>query len=490
MKLIRGCHFTDSHLLCCAQFKYLRVLGAFYLRMVGSPKDIYTYLEPLLNDYRKIAYRSMKGWELRHVDDFVESLLHDELCCDVSLPHLPKRHLLEESGSLPPRVSKLENELDEDTDDGQDGTANPEISNGSEKSQLSASADAFLHNIITRKEAPKDDSEGDMSCEYDRTSGRNSDMKGGEKNAGSNVGQGYNDDREQAKSSDSTKRKRDACRYSNSRSRSKEGDKNRYIRESSRRSRDRDRRSRHHRSSRSRSRSYSSDRRSSGERRSRKRSRNRDEDRSKNRYRSRSRSYSSDRSRSVERSSRHRRRSGERGKKRDKAYHRSDRRDRRHHHGRSDRRESYKRHRHSYSRSRSRSWSRSKSPKKSSSAVKRRSPSRRNEDDVGGKEVFSSDTILDRNIPGQYNQSMMLRDQSSGNVHDSGEFERNTSDEVILDNTKSTKPKRSSKTFDKMFGKKKKKAEESQPSAVKFEEGSVEYWNQIREKIGLKKLRE
>jgi pre-mRNA-splicing factor 38A len=97
--------------ICVQQFKYLRLLGAFYLRMVGTPIDIYTHLEPLYTDYRKVAYRDMQGWELRHVDDFVESLLNDEHCCSVSLPHLPKRHLLEESGSLPPRESKLEGEM-------------------------------------------------------------------------------------------------------------------------------------------------------------------------------------------------------------------------------------------------------------------------------------------------------------------------------------------------------------------------------------------
>jgi pre-mRNA-splicing factor 38A len=35
-------------------FRYLRALGAFYLRLVGNAKEIYQYLEPLLNDYRKL----------------------------------------------------------------------------------------------------------------------------------------------------------------------------------------------------------------------------------------------------------------------------------------------------------------------------------------------------------------------------------------------------------------------------------------------------
>ncbi|CAO3675504.1 unnamed protein product [Umbelopsis ramanniana] len=38
--------------------RYLRALGAFYLRLVGSAKEIYQYLEPLLNDYRKLRLQT------------------------------------------------------------------------------------------------------------------------------------------------------------------------------------------------------------------------------------------------------------------------------------------------------------------------------------------------------------------------------------------------------------------------------------------------
>ena len=37
-------------------FKYARVLGAFYLRLTCSPLDCYKYLEPLYNDYRKLRF--------------------------------------------------------------------------------------------------------------------------------------------------------------------------------------------------------------------------------------------------------------------------------------------------------------------------------------------------------------------------------------------------------------------------------------------------
>ncbi|CAG8632254.1 3321_t:CDS:2, partial [Paraglomus occultum] len=38
-------------------YKYLRALGVFYLRLVGTSLEIYQYLEPLLNDYRKMRLR-------------------------------------------------------------------------------------------------------------------------------------------------------------------------------------------------------------------------------------------------------------------------------------------------------------------------------------------------------------------------------------------------------------------------------------------------
>jgi pre-mRNA-splicing factor 38A len=43
------------------QYKYLRALGAFYLRVIGNAKDIYGYLEPLQNDYRKLRHRGISA---------------------------------------------------------------------------------------------------------------------------------------------------------------------------------------------------------------------------------------------------------------------------------------------------------------------------------------------------------------------------------------------------------------------------------------------
>jgi pre-mRNA-splicing factor 38A len=111
-------------------FKYLRALGAFYLRLVGKVDMIYQYLEPLLNDYRKISYRGMSGWQSMHMDEFVDSLLREELVCDMALPHLVKRMKLEELGTLLPRKSALDDEIanaGEDSSSEEDSDSDGEV---------------------------------------------------------------------------------------------------------------------------------------------------------------------------------------------------------------------------------------------------------------------------------------------------------------------------------------------------------------------------
>uniref|UniRef100_A0A3P9IJK5 Pre-mRNA-splicing factor 38B n=1 Tax=Oryzias latipes TaxID=8090 RepID=A0A3P9IJK5_ORYLA len=95
-------------------FKYVRLLGAMYMRLTGTAVDCYKYLEPLYNDYRKIKTQNRNGeFELMHVDEFIDELLHAERVCDIILPRLQRRQVLEEAEMLDPRVSALEEDLDE-----------------------------------------------------------------------------------------------------------------------------------------------------------------------------------------------------------------------------------------------------------------------------------------------------------------------------------------------------------------------------------------
>ncbi|PAA52851.1 hypothetical protein BOX15_Mlig028991g1 [Macrostomum lignano] len=113
--------------------KYARALGMFYLRLTQDSLECYRYLEPLYNDYRKLKRIDRQGaFSIIHMDEFVDELLREERSCDVILPRLQKRQVLEEENELDPRVSLLDEELqdvrledalaaDED-DDGEDAS--------------------------------------------------------------------------------------------------------------------------------------------------------------------------------------------------------------------------------------------------------------------------------------------------------------------------------------------------------------------------------
>lgn len=74
------------------EFKYLRALAAFYIRLAWEPVDIYQTLEPLLADRRKIRRRAQEGFRLTFMDDFIDDLLTKERVCGTSLWRLPARY--------------------------------------------------------------------------------------------------------------------------------------------------------------------------------------------------------------------------------------------------------------------------------------------------------------------------------------------------------------------------------------------------------------
>ncbi|KAF8392640.1 hypothetical protein HHK36_022989 [Tetracentron sinense] len=73
-------------------YKYVRILGAFYLRLTGTDTDVYQYLEPLYNDYRKLRQKLADGrFSLTHVDEVIDELLTKDYACDIALPRIKKR---------------------------------------------------------------------------------------------------------------------------------------------------------------------------------------------------------------------------------------------------------------------------------------------------------------------------------------------------------------------------------------------------------------
>ena len=103
--------------------RYLRALTALYIRMTFRAAEVYDLLEPLLRDFRKLRMRSMgmsssrpggpkfttwtAGYTLTFMDEFVDCLLVEERVCDIILPRLQKRQILEENGDIGPRRSRL-----------------------------------------------------------------------------------------------------------------------------------------------------------------------------------------------------------------------------------------------------------------------------------------------------------------------------------------------------------------------------------------------
>ncbi|CAG79489.1 PRP38 family-domain-containing protein [Yarrowia lipolytica] len=105
------------------EFKYLRAVAAFYIRLAYPPVKIYTLLEPLLGDYRKLRFRNMGGVTLTYMDQFIDDLLHEERVCDIALPRLPKRLTLEDAEQLEPReplIDVSESESEESEEESQD----------------------------------------------------------------------------------------------------------------------------------------------------------------------------------------------------------------------------------------------------------------------------------------------------------------------------------------------------------------------------------
>jgi pre-mRNA-splicing factor 38A len=81
-------------------FKYVRALGAFYLRLTGRPADIYETLEPFYADFAKLKCRQSTEWKLVYMDEFIHELLSTTNSCGIALPRLPFRETLQQEGFL------------------------------------------------------------------------------------------------------------------------------------------------------------------------------------------------------------------------------------------------------------------------------------------------------------------------------------------------------------------------------------------------------
>ncbi|KAK6911615.1 Pre-mRNA-splicing factor 38, C-terminal [Dillenia turbinata] len=228
-------------------YKYVRVLGAFYLRLTGTDTDVYQYLEPLYNDYRKLRQKLPNGnFALTHVDEVIDELLTKDYSCDVALPRIKKRWTLETLGTLEPRRSALEDDFEEEEEKDEDDQIMDDVDNG-------AYEKGYHHGRSPTRERDGDrkrDSHRYRDRDYDRERGRGRDR-----------------DRERDRDRDRD-RERDRYRLRDEKEygRERDRDREREGRERERRDRDRGRRRSY---SRSRSRSRDRKEREGGDRRKR-----------------------------------------------------------------------------------------------------------------------------------------------------------------------------------------------------------------------------
>ncbi|KAI8531630.1 hypothetical protein RHMOL_Rhmol11G0151700 [Rhododendron molle] len=223
-------------------YKYVRVLGAFYLRLTGTDIDVYRYLEPLYNDYRKLRRKSPDGqFSLTHVDEVIDELLTKDYSCDIAMPRIKKRWTLESIGSLDPRKSALEDDFEEEEEKEEEEEHNAELENGTHEKDYYRERSPTRERDRDRKRDSHRyrDRDYERDRDYDRERGRGRDR-----------------DRERDRDRDRD-RERDRHRLRDEKDHGREREK---IREWEGRERDRRDRDRGRRRSHSRSRSRSRDR--------------------------------------------------------------------------------------------------------------------------------------------------------------------------------------------------------------------------------------
>ncbi|EJD06111.1 PRP38-domain-containing protein [Fomitiporia mediterranea MF3/22] len=150
------------------EFKYLRALAAMYIRMTFRAVEVYEILEPLLKDYRKLRLRHVGGYTLTYMDEFADQLLHDERVCDIILPRIIKREVLEENGEIAPRKSLLLDAMEGKSDRGRSRSRSGSERSGS-RSRSSRSRSRSMsgeRRYVSRSPSRRSGSASDAGSRY------------------------------------------------------------------------------------------------------------------------------------------------------------------------------------------------------------------------------------------------------------------------------------------------------------------------------------
>jgi len=203
-------------------FKYVRALGAFYMRLVGTSLDCYKYLEPLFNDSRKLRRQNREGqFELIHMDEFIDELLSEERVCDVILPRIQKRYVLEENNEIETKVSAL----DDDLEDGMETSGDEEEEEEVQPTRDTYSLTIDTHRSKRRDEGRRSPARRGRSAERENAKDRDRKHREKERDRGkSEKDRGHRIDRERSRSRERRHRSKSPVRVSH---REKERDRDR-----------------------------------------------------------------------------------------------------------------------------------------------------------------------------------------------------------------------------------------------------------------------
>merc|ERR1712224_821670 len=113
MLQLQPCKDIAIELLRNEIYKYIRLLGALYLRLVGHTAEIYQYLCPLLNDYRKVRVQTVAGvYSLSHVDEIIDEFLTMDVVFDITLPRIQPRQIFVEQHHTTFRSNNLQKTIE------------------------------------------------------------------------------------------------------------------------------------------------------------------------------------------------------------------------------------------------------------------------------------------------------------------------------------------------------------------------------------------
>ncbi|GMK53965.1 hypothetical protein CspeluHIS016_0105510 [Cutaneotrichosporon spelunceum] len=163
--------------LLAEEFKYLRALAVMYIRLTFRSMEVFEILEPLMKDYRKLRYRQVGGYTLTTFDEFVDELLTQDRVCDIILPRLTQRAVLEETEGLAPRKSLLEDEHNEkrgrrtpsEGGSGSSRESSPDLRRGRSRSISSGSSgsrDRFVSRSPSRSDSEDEGEVGDTRMRF------------------------------------------------------------------------------------------------------------------------------------------------------------------------------------------------------------------------------------------------------------------------------------------------------------------------------------